>query len=108
MNVIAWKAWYTGGRAYCSTGKDFTELPDDGCLGFVLLLDKFSADTQHRRIMHGANWYFFYDGDGGPIYGHSDEPDISERFPGAVIVRGKWTNETEMDRVLDAMKVWHG
>ena len=108
MSVVAWKTWYTNGRAFCSTGSMPEDLPSDGCLGFVLLLDEFTDEVQHRRIMNSCNYYFIQETENGTIYGHNDEDDVAERYPGAIIFRGKWTTEKEMSTVLEKMKIWYG
>ena len=109
MNVMAWKAWYTGGRNFCSDGMPFEDLPRDECLGFMLLMDEVTdGGVRYRRHMSGSSWYWMWDGPQGEVYGEGDEGDVEERYPGAVVIRGKWTTETEFARPQKAAMDWYG
>jgi len=110
MRVVAWKAWYVGGAAFCSTEVEWSELPDDGMLGYVILFDQLGPDGKHlHRISTGRDWYWKSDGmKEDPIYGYSDdEPaEILARYPSASLKRGKWTDDPEMYRVSAEMQGW--
>ena len=113
--MIAWKAWYRGGRAFCSTGTTFAELPDDGALGFVVLFDEISGPSgmHFKKQYSGGDLYWLVD-----ILGkltlcqgsHDDQPE--KRYPGAIIKRGAWTSDQEMQLVnaqmAQAMASWEG
>lgn len=110
MRVIAWKAWYCGGAAFCSKEVDWAELPDDGMLGYVLAFDKLDPQGRHyTRKNTGKDWYWMSPGmKEHPIYGYSNDPkeEILTRYPGASLKRGKWTDELEMYAVLFDMDNW--
>lgn len=111
MKVIAWKVWYTGGAAFCSDAASWNDLPDDGVLGVVTVFDDRHTGTGARlkRSIDGRDWYWRSPGiDGEPIFGFSDDdPDeIRSRYPGAVLLRGKWASDPEMYRVMDEMNGW--
>ena len=111
MDVLAWKAWYRGGQAYCSPGQAFEDLPDDGVLGIVILFDEFApaGGPRLRRIVSGSDLYWSCD-----LAGHwticqgSHEDQPLKRYPGAVIKHGAWTSDEEMQRVNDEMRDWYG
>jgi hypothetical protein len=111
MEVVAWKAWYHGGRAFCSTGAPWEDLPDEGVLGVVMVFDEKSpgTDVQMRRMMAGSDLYW-----GCEIGGHftlcegSHEDLPQERYPGASVKRGVWTSDEEMSRVNEEMRDWRG
>lgn len=110
MKMIAWKAWYAGGRAYCSTGTRWVDLPDDGVLGFVVLFDHVSPqDERYRRFVSGSDLYWMVEIEGDQTLcqgSHEDKP--AERYPGASIKRGRWTSDEEMWRVNQEMAEWRG
>lgn len=110
MQMIAWKAWYQGGRSYCSSGTLWSELPDDGALGFVILFDVLSPDGErYRRFVSGSDLYWMVELEEQQTLCqgmHGDRP--AERYPGAVIKRGAWTSDDEMQRVNAEMANWRG
>lgn len=104
MNVVAWKAWYRGGEAYCSNGTKWEDLPDEGVVGVTIVFDD---DT--RRFMTGSDFYWEADILGVPTLCqglHDDRP--AERYPGASIKIGVWTTDDEMRTVLTKMGEWKG
>ena len=104
MNVMAWKAWYRGGQAYCSTGYDWADLPGEGVVGVVIVFDDGT-----RRNMTGSDFYWMADILGVPTLCqglHDDKP--AERYPGASIKMGVWTTDDEMRHVLGKMGDWRG
>lgn len=109
MRTFAWKAWYTGGRAFCSDGTDWADLPDDGVLGIVVVFDEVSQPSgeRFRRLVSGSDLYWMVDLLGSPTIcqgAHEDRPD--KRYPGAMIKRGTWTSDEDMQRVNAEMAVW--
>jgi hypothetical protein len=105
MDILAWKAWYSGGRAFCSTGTDWADLPDEGVLGIVVVFDEVSpAGTRLHRFVSGTDLYWMVDILGHPTIcqgSHDDKPE--RRYPGASIKKGVWTSDEEMARVNDEM-----
>ena len=111
MNVLAWKAWYRGGQAYCSTGREWASLPDEGVLAVVVVFDECcpTSGVQLRRMISGSDLYWTCEIDGHETFcqgSHEDKP--RRRYPGAIIKRGIWTSDEEMQRVNEEMKDWRG
>lgn len=101
---IQWCAWYTGGRIFRgTTPEEFAALPDDGVLAVVLA---FNDGT--RRYLMGDDFYWTAPGCGGPIYAHATHnvtpASIAERYPGASIKRGRWTDDGTMRCVQQEME----
>lgn len=104
MKMIAWKAWYRGGEAYCSAGCRWEDLPEEGVLGVSILFD-----NDNRRFMTGSDHYWMVDILGEPTLCqglHDDKP--AKRYPGASIKRGVWTSDEEMQTVMGKMADWRG
>ena len=111
MDILAWKAWYSGGRAFCSTGTDWADLPDEGVLGIVVVLDEFgpASDNRLHKFVSGSDLYWMVDLLGHPTIcqgSHEDKPE--KRYPGAIIKKGVWTSDEEMQRVNIEMAEWVG
>ena len=104
MNVVAWKAWYRGGEAYCSNGCEWVDLPDEGVIGVTICYDD---DT--RRFMTGSDFYWLATILGKPTLCQGLHDDFPERrYPGAIIKRGVWTTDDEMRHVLKKMGEFRG
>lgn len=104
MDMIAWKAWFSGGRSWCSSGTPWEDLPEEGVIGVVIVFDDGT-----RRNMTGSDMYWMVELLGKPTLCqglHDDRP--AERYPGASIKRGVWTSDEEMRRVLHEMGEWRG
>jgi hypothetical protein len=111
MDVLVWKAWYRDGKAFCSTGTKWAELPDEGVLGVVIVFDEISPGTEvrQRRMMAGSDLYWACEiGEHWTLCEGSHEDRPEERYPGAVIKRGVWTSDEEMQRVNEEMRDWRG
>lgn len=92
MNIARFRAWYTEGRIFDGESfEDWQALPEDGVLTVML----WHPDGT-RRVEQGNDFYFATP-DG--VYGHNDQPDNEDRYPGASVKRGKWTTDAEMERV---------
>lgn len=101
MKVLGWALVYTtdgGLRVYHSDEWAWSDLPADGVLDGVLL--KEGDDGRRcRQTLGGSDYYWRAPHPSGEyIYGHSNDPpaEIAARYPGAVILRGKWTTDREM------------
>lgn len=101
--VIAWKAWYTENRVFCSCDVTWSDLPDDGMLCVKIYFAGVYADNKHlSRIMMGDDWYWKV----GDIYAHGSNTtvdEINQRYPEAEIKRGKWTTDEIMQKVINTM-----
>ncbi len=96
MKVIDWHVFYDDGKEFTSARTDWDSLPRDGVQAVVLYFDEVTkAGAPYRRIMSGHDFYFRADGSRGYIFADSDDPagEIKKRYPGALILRGKWADE---------------
>jgi hypothetical protein len=102
---MRFRAWYDDGSVYDS-GTDPEYLPPDGLLGVVEYLP---FDTPKRHILTGYDRYFWWRGPKGLVIGGNsdDRATIEARYPGAVIVRGRWTTHEHMREVQRAMQAAH-
>lgn len=120
LAVVGWVAVFEGGRYFIDadagvpspppptrisfTGSRWSDLPADGLLAVKL----YFADRAHghylARVMQGSDYYFR----AGEVYGHSDDPpaEITARYPGARIIRGKWVSDQEMREALRVLTEW--
>lgn len=91
--VAGWRVWYDDKSIHRSQATVWRNLPKDGALAVML---DFSDGT--RRVMSGADYYFRQ----AEIFGCSTnetEEEVARRYPGAEIIRGKWTDDATMDWV---------
>ena len=81
--MVRWRAYYTEGREFDSTDDDWSDLPSDGVLAVNVYLER-----PVKQTIYGYDWYFHIpDTD---VFGGDDHGDVTERYPGAIIKRGKW------------------
>lgn len=101
--VIAWKAWYTEGRTFCSCDVKWAELPEDGALGFKLFFAGLAPDGNNMsRMMSGDDWYWNV----GEIYAHDSgttKEEIERRYPRASVKRGMWVSDAEIQYINDEL-----
>jgi hypothetical protein len=109
MEMIRWRAWYRGGQDFESADTKWEDLPSDGMLMAVILLDEYSeGGVRYRRIMMGSDWYWLCELEGRiTLCENNETPDkILERYPDAVLKRGAWTSDEEMERVKKVAYEW--
>lgn len=100
--VVGWRCWYTDDRHYSSADHSWAELPDDGVLCLKLYYDEQAGgDERYTLLLDGDDRYFHIPNT--DLYGCSNDPpdEILERYPGAVVKRGKWTTAEEFYTVKD-------
>lgn len=99
---MQWRAYFVDGARYSSGETKPEQLPADGVLGIVKYKpERTQAGKPYREILSGYDHYFFWRGE---WFGNSDtRKDIERRYPGALILRGKWTTGAEMKRVQGEM-----
>lgn len=108
MKAIAFRAWYVGFRAFLGSAvrRDWSRLPLDGALGFVVYFDKLTAGGIHyRETMTGSDWYWRFRNTyhhSGDSHAKRDEWQSQPELAGDYI-RGMWTTDAEMRRVAAAM-----
>lgn len=107
MSILGWRAWFMEpDRTYTSAELEPGDLPGDGCLGVVAYLDLETPKTAQHT---GETWYFWWQGPHGLVIGsNSDSREENERrYPGCVLVRGKWTTVERMHEVRREMQEAH-
>ena len=109
MKVLGWRAWYDTGKVYSSKETAWEDLPGDGVLAVRLYFDQQAPDgTPLARVMLGGtgDYYFCAPGPQGPVYGcNNDQPEeTGQRYPGASLKRGKWTDEATMFEQVNSVE----
>lgn len=102
--------WLDDGTRH--TVEDFAawrKLPRDGVLEVVEVMKPSRPNSAYRKFTHaGCDFYFMTPE--GVIGSNNEDPAVTEsRYPGAVVLRGKWTTPEMMERVRDevnAIEVW--
>ncbi len=103
--VIGWRAWYDGGLVFDSKTTAWENLSADGVVSIVLYEDTTTpAGDPTRRVMEGSSFYFRAPGARDFIYGHSEGPaaEIQSRYPGAIVLLGKWVDGVTLERIQTA------
>ncbi len=113
--IIAMKAWYADGQTFKGDFSNSSELvtwwralPDDGALGFRAWFNKFKPVRTGLRSS-GLPWYFLLDQDDPALDGDYDPTEILQRYPKAILKRGKLVGVAEIERVSQEMasaKYW--
>ena len=100
MTLIGWKVRYEDGRVFSSRTSVWSELPADGAINVIKFQDELGSDGKPtRQILEGYSYYFRQvTTGGGEILGATEDTpaEIEARYPGAVVLRGKWTTEEIM------------
>lgn len=98
--TAGWRVWYDDGSVHDSRTLRWEDLPEDGLLVKMLY---YTDGT--RQIQHGMDWYYEAPHPQGVIRGTAmerDLPELPERYPGAILKRGRWAPEELYYRVLEA------
>lgn len=99
--TIAWVAYYDNGTAtpstYNSVDNTLIDLPEDGFQAMKI----WYVDGTSRYIA-GNDYYFFVNHQGGLIFGQSNDTyeSIVQRYPNALIKRGKHTAEEIIHNIM--------
>lgn len=108
--IVGWKAWYANrNQPYESSNTCWSELPDDGVIA-VLAFERqvVVSSRKHYRVLLtgspnqqglGDMWFFQFRSEAGEImYNCSSDPPevILERYPGALLKRGKMIGFEEL------------
>lgn len=97
--VVGWRVWCDDDRVFASQQHTWAQVPDDG----VLVRMIYYRDGT-KQIQQGQD--YFYEAphqSGEPIYGTGRTEDaIAQRYPGAVIKRGRWAPDAYYRRIVAA------
>ena len=102
--VIKWLFWYENGPPFSSSRHSWSDLPKVGAQWLVLYFNhrNVSNNKNYREHISGYDFYFAAPGpDGETIYGgnNTSREAIEKKYPGAIIVEGKWTSHGNMERI---------
>lgn len=112
--VIGWRAWYTNERVFDSKITHWKFLPKDGVITIMLFLNKRNKTTKFplRRQMYGDYYWYVPEKEiygccyypimlpNGKVLTNAESPkDILNRYPGAIILRGQWVSEQELEKI---------
>lgn len=92
--VIGWRVWYSGGAPLSSREHRWEDLPADD-VQCVMLYHEGGT----RRVMSGNDFYWRWRSDFGMVYAQGDERPEESRYPGAAVLRGKWTSDENLKRI---------
>lgn len=99
--IIAWRAWVEIEYdiiEYNSVDHCFENIPDDG---FQAMRLWYSDGT--GRYINGNDFYFMQEHPKGLIVGQSNDIDVKERYPNAIIKRGKHIPDSLMKEVIELL-----
>ena len=96
--MIRWRAWYDDGTVYDSKIITWADLPADGFLIRVICDEKGSG----KEIQMGMDYYYEAPHISGELIlgSGNDADEIEERYPNAIVKRGKWAPKEVWERVL--------
>ena len=99
-DVAGWRIYYVGLEDYDSATTEWSALPGDGVLLLKIYYDEFTTGgVRYTQTLSGDDYYFHVPGT--DVFGCNNHPpeETHERYPGAIIKRGRWTTRTEMKAV---------
>lgn len=85
--VVGWEVWYSDGTVKRGM-KGWSALPKDGVTHV-----KLSYQGGASRVMSGADYYWRCEGENDAVYGFSQTVPEPSRYPGVVVLRGKWADD---------------
>lgn len=102
--IKSWRCWYNNLtpeiQRYDSCRHTIEDLPSDGFQAMRLWYNNGSG-----KFISGNDYYFFYQFDDEVIFGQTNDlPEkILERYPTAIIKRGKYTTERILNEIHTEM-----
>ena len=108
-SIVGWRAWFdelTGRLSrYDSATTRHADLPRDGLLTIRAYYIKGydSRGTPYADLFSGDDTYVFYDHPSGELViasNYDSVVDNEARYPGATIIRGRYTTGAIMDEAL--------
>ena len=100
--VIAWRAWMEVDFEiveYNSVENCWEDMPYDGFQAMRLWYN----DGTCGKFISGNDFYFLWEHPKGLVFGQSNDLDIAERYPGAIIKRGKHVPDNVIKEVNELM-----
>lgn len=113
--IIGWRAWFVNPEQtevieYNSTEMDWSDLPNDGCVGVVVYENGLIGSNPYRQMLVGYDYYFRAESvaDVGYFGDYNNERNavdrIKRRYKNPSIKYGQWVDPTTQDRVQKAMR----
>lgn len=99
--VKSWRCWVEVGndiKEFNSIDNDWCGVPDDG---FQAMRVWYTDGTS--RMISGNDFYFIQVHSKGLIFGQTNDLDVKQRYPGALIKRGKHIPDKLMKEVNEMM-----
>jgi hypothetical protein len=97
--IIGWKVWYEDGQVFDAKTYEWKNIPDDGVLLVMLYQEKRDTSGYRYRIIHQGNDYYWTTPSSGlEVFSSNEHP--GERYPGAIIKRGKWVPIVEYTQTV--------
>ena len=118
--TIGFKVWYADGSKHaCRTAADAERIPDDGVVFMTLYFAEATEanhDQKYRHHAQGSDFYFVQDVNGQVLLGQDNQNgrsptemglEILSRYPGAVVLRGKWMDTDGYLRIVERAMADH-
>ena len=108
MQVVGWKAWYVGGRAYDSDVHIPKEMPTEGMLCVVeKKAETYAPGKHYKEIVDGHDWYVW----DGERWSGTETGAWGEWLPqpdGLVVIRSSSRVPNEKIEAIqaEAVKIW--
>lgn len=99
--VVGWRCWVEVNgeiKEYNSVDDNWCDIPNDS---FQAMRLWYSDNTS--RVISGNDFYFIQQHNKGLIFGQTNDTDVKERYPGAIIKRGKHIPDLMMKEINELM-----
>lgn len=101
LKPIGWRVWFEAGKVFDSKTSSWKDLPDDGVIIVVVYHQKRlrSGDGHYRTRYANQDYYWTMPNAPDEIFCSNENP--LERYPDAVVKRGKWVPYDEYEKTCD-------
>lgn len=108
QTILGFRVWYENDQIFDSKTTTWEVLPDDGLIVVMLYENKRlkSGTGYYRKICSNQSYYWVVPPNNLDVFYDDDNP--IERYPGAVVKRGKWVPyaeyETAIKKAMEALE----
>jgi hypothetical protein len=101
VQQLGWRCWTDDGRCYCSKSNAWSDVPDDGIVMMMVYLRRSGQKQTEQRVLQASYYFVMPQKDRPPlIFGSEEMPaEIAARYPGAIIKRGRLTDDEMFWRI---------